>query len=252
MTSCRLPSSSSERLEASPEIRKTVCSPPAGSEMHHLVPLDGSVPVIQDAEVSGSGPRAYGTSLAAVGDVSGDGETDYAITSPDGPGAVYLFFGPLGMDLSPESADLVLTGEQGLANAYDSLPDLAGYSVASAGDLDDDGNQDLAVGAPGVNGSRTRDAVDPGAVYVLYGPLDAGEMSLSEADLEYRGTVEMDFVGASLVGGADLTGDGIDDLAIGATGYGTFDSTSGSSPGSLGSSNGEYTGAVFIVEGAPR
>ena len=83
-----------------------------------------------------------------------------------------------------------------------------GTAVLGAGDLNEDGWPDIAVGAP--------TAGDGGEVYVWYGPLDDLEATDS-ADLTfYAEEVGLD-AGASL-GAGDLDGDGVRDLVIGAPG----------------------------------
>ena len=151
-----------------------------------------------------------GASVAGVGDVNGDGVDDLAVGAPgedsagSGSGAVYVFYGPLAAgEVSLASADLKLTGEM--------EADAAGTSIAGVGDVNGDGVDDLAVGAPSANSST-------GSAYVLYGPLPIGEVSLSAADLKLTGEAPADETGHSVAGVGDVNGDGVDDLAVGASG----------------------------------
>ena len=90
-----------------------------------------------------------------------------------------------------------------------------GDALASiaAGDFNGDGNPDLALGAAFVDTSGGEDA---GSVYVFLGPLavSTGEVSVEDADIVLTGVVG-EQAGRSLASG-DITGDGIDDLVIGA------------------------------------
>jgi hypothetical protein len=167
-----------------------------------------------DVKLTGEASGDYaGASVSGVGDVSGDGIDDLAVgaTGESGTGAAYVVFGPLlPGETSLGDAELKLTGEVS--------GDSAGTYVGSAGDINSDGANDLAVGAPGddTNGSGS------GAVYVLFGPLLASvsEEGLADADLKLTGETFSDSVGVSFAGGEDLSGDGIDDLIVGSPGAG--------------------------------
>ena len=85
-------------------------------------------------------------------DVNGDDEVDLWVSAynrsdtEDGAGAVYLVLGPIpsgAIELS-DSSDLILHGED-LSGAF-------GYGLGSAGDVDDDGLDDVMIGAPGGGG----------------------------------------------------------------------------------------------------
>lgn len=89
----------------------------------------------------------YSTSL--IGDINGDGYADVAVGVPyydngnTDEGAVFVFYGSsLGVS---ESADW--TKEGGQDNAY------FGYAVSGAGDVNNDGYDDLLIGAPGHDGA---------------------------------------------------------------------------------------------------
>jgi hypothetical protein len=148
-------------------------------------------------------------SLAAVGDVDGDGYEDLLLGAPsdssagEEAGAAWLFAGPLAGSLGTGAARATLTGE--LAG------DRAGTAVAGAGDVNGDGLMDLLVGASYEDAAGT----SAGAGYLLLGPV-SGLASLSGADVKLHGERRSNLAGEALVGAGDLNGDGVADLAIGA------------------------------------
>ena len=160
---------------------------------------------------AGSGDA--GATLAAVGDVNGDGRADLLIGAPtysSSAGAAWLALGPLADDASlPVDAQAAFRGDTG-----GTFGDRAGAAVAGLGDIDGDGYDDLAVGAP-------VDDFFNGRVGAWGGGADA--------DLTTGGTLGsaplFSIVGGSgeLVGGAlstldDLDGDGRPEVVVG-TGY---------------------------------
>ncbi|MGI8775664.1 MAG: hypothetical protein ACR2KQ_11790 [Actinomycetota bacterium] len=107
-----------------------------------------------------------GYSLAPIGDFNNDGFGDLAIGAPrayavGGRGRVYILLGrksPMDVDLSSlqQSVEIVSSGSE----------DRFGYSIAGAGDLDQDGYDDFVVGAP--RASR-RGVPETGAAYIVWG-----------------------------------------------------------------------------------
>ncbi len=105
-------------------------------------------------------------------------------------------------------------GFTGLLGYYDHF----GWSVASLGDLDGDGVGDLAVGTPADDdGGPNR-----GAVWVLFLNTDGtvnSHQKLSDTQGGFAGILDnADWFGRSVASLGDLDGDGVGDLAVGASG----------------------------------
>jgi hypothetical protein len=172
----------------------------------------------------GAAPEDYaGFSASSAGDTDGDGDGDILVGAwgYDGGGTLsggaFLVRGPYVGNLNLSAADAILTGE--------AAGDLAGYSVASAGDTDLDGYGDVIIGAYGADGAAGRS-------YLVRGPLSS--ISLSAATAVFLGENTGDQSGAAVSSAGDTDGDGFADLLIGAY---THD---------YGGSN---TGAAYVVFG---
>lgn len=139
-----------------------------------------------------------GIRVDASPDVTGDGRPDLLVTAPglDGRGAVRVFdaaaSGALG---AGDAAASILGGSDGAI----------GEGLAACGDLDGDGQRDLAIGLPKGNAGR-------GGVWLVHGPVTGD----SQADAAYlvRGT-ELDVdTGYDVHCGGDFDGDGHADLVF--------------------------------------
>lgn len=114
--------------------------------------------------------------------------------------------------------------------------DQAGSSVASVGDVNDDGIEDMLVGAPGADPLGRSNA---GAAYIVLGGNTDAPVSLRQgADrvVQLAGARSGDRAGTSVAAAGDVNGDGIADLLIG-------------SPGSM--PNLIRQGNVYVVFGGP-
>ena len=180
-----------------------------------------------------------GMSVAALPDVNGDGYRDIAVGSPDtgihrpGEGNVAVLYGkPRGVHIN--LSDLWEAGYPYYFHIdFPALDDQhVGESVASVGDVTGDGWPDLAIGAPQADNNGLADS---GSVWIISGhlpPIDAGcsmhmvddscpwlRLKNLTAAQGYRidGAHAGDGLGSSLAGVGDQNGDGIADVAIGAS-----------------------------------
>ncbi|MEQ1507533.1 MAG: integrin alpha, partial [Myxococcota bacterium] len=103
-----------------------------------------------------------------------------------------------------------------------STDDWTATAVAAAGDVDNDGYADLILGAYGQGNDAT------GAVYLVHGPV-TGDLDLAQAAIKWTGESEDDWAGFAVAGGHDLTGDGHEDVVIGAR----YDDATGNSAGAV-------------------
>ncbi|WGM40739.1 cadherin domain-containing protein [Caulobacter sp. NIBR1757] len=166
-----------------------------------------------------------GLSAASAGDLNNDGLADLIIGAAGGDpggragaGEAYVLFGRTGgfaanVDLSS------LNGTNGFVLNGIDAGDFAGWSVARAGDLNNDGIDDIAVGALYGDPSGRGNA---GEVYILYGRGGGFGASVNLSSLSgatgfvISGGAAGDLTGHTVSAAGDVNADGIDDLLIGA------------------------------------
>ncbi len=155
----------------------------------------------------------FGSSLANLGDLDGDGIPDLAVGASNeaGGGALHILF--LKADGTVKAHTRIADGAGGLPagtlDEGDFFEDFFGSSCAALGDLDGDGVPELAVGA-----SQDEDLV--GAVHVLFLRRDGTVKSSGKIADGSGGPVPR--FGTSCAALGDLDGDGVPELAVGATG----------------------------------
>jgi hypothetical protein len=156
-----------------------------------------------------------GTSVAAAGDLNGDGVPDvlaglphytFKILNPQtefiSSGKAYVFSGKDGTVL----LTLIAPGPEENARV--------GYSVAGLGDINSDGKPDFVIGAPGKNiGVGEGGKTDVGVAYFFSGADGSLIRTVSDPDA----TINARF-GFAVANAGDVDGDGVADALIGAPG----------------------------------
>jgi len=163
----------------------------------------------------------FGQSVAAIGDVDGDGIGDIAIGAPGkatgilfNSGAVWIVL--LNANGTVKDQIKIAHGQNGFPSVL-AEEDFFGTSIAVLGDLNGDGINEIAVGAPGDDDGGT----NRGAFYVLFLSATGQVSSTQKVSYTTGGFNEYlnngdNFGYVSAVG--DLNNDGIIDLAVGAPG----------------------------------
>lgn len=169
----------------------------------------------------------FGYAVSHAGDVNGDGIDDIIVGAnrDNGAGdpfageydygAAYVIFGSTtGWPTNFKSSDI--DGTNGFALPGYRTLDRGGYSVAEAGDVNNDGFDDIIIG------NREIDtASEAGEAYIIYGSSTPFPASIDLQNLNgtngstFTGIGGGDFTGGSTNGAGDFNGDGIDDFIIG-------------------------------------
>jgi hypothetical protein len=177
-----------------------------------------------------NGASAYdrsGFSVSSAGDVNGDGFDDLIVGALNADangnvnsGASYVVFGKADGAAVNLSAIASGTSTLGFVMNGAAIYDRSGFSVSSAGDVNNDGLDDLIVGAKNADPNGT---FNGGASYVVFGKTDGTKVELSAIasgdgtkGFVINGAASNNRSGQSVSSAGDVNGDGFDDLIVGA------------------------------------
>ncbi|MBK9148020.1 MAG: FG-GAP repeat protein [Flavobacteriales bacterium] len=180
--------------------------------------------------------QQFGFSAVMDGDLNGDGYDDAIIGAPGyassiTAGRVYVYHGSYsGL---PSIATLTLNPTAGTS--------WFGNSVAYAGDVNNDGFDDVIIGAEGYSNGQANE----GRAYVYYGSA-AGLITAAPWTVESNQAGAN--LGSSVARAGDVNNDGYDDIIIGAEGYSNGQAGEGRSFVHLGSAAGVQAAAIWFAE----
>jgi len=173
-----------------------------------------------------------GGSVAAIGDVNDDNINDFAIgarvadpNAIDAAGETYIIFGRRSDNPFPQTLELTdLNGTEGLRIQGFQEDQRSGYSIAGGFDINGDKIDDIVIGAPRTD---LKGAEDVGEAYVVFGRRRTvafpATLSLDALDGTngFRISDEREYDGAarSVAIAADVNGDKLPDIIIGAGGF---------------------------------
>lgn len=191
------------------------------------------------SDSAGAAGDLLGYDVASLGDVNGDDIDDIIVSAPgkDGSGAAYVIYGRPTNPAIPFLGDvnvIPVVSAIGFKISGAADGDRLGFSVAGAGDVNNDGLGDIILGAPGAGGT--------GAAYVIYGAAGTSRGTIELASFDpgdgfvITGIDGGDQAGFSVAGAGDVNGDNFDDVIVGA-------------PGPTDSDLGVQSGEAYVVFG---
>ena len=193
-----------------------------------------------DAEIQSNQADAHlGRSVAAAGDVNGDGYADVIVGAPaygqgqgsNGEGTAFVFLGSangIAANGTPNNADSRIQANQNGA--------ALGQSVAGAGDVNGDGYADVIVGAYQFDAGESNEGVAFIYLGSSVGIIASGDPGNADTQLE-SGQVDAR-LGGSVAGAGDVNGDGYADVIVGANLYDGGQNNEGGAFVYLGSASG--------------
>jgi len=155
-----------------------------------------------------------GNSVSCAGDVNGDGFSDVIFGSPYWPPPP----DHSGNSLESNGRVSVIYGSStGTLNGWGAVGEVShssfGYSVSTAGDVNNDGYSDVIIGSPSYYGSSST----TGKVYVYFGSSTGLQSDPAwTMDRQYNSNYQVDGFGRSVSTAGDINADGYSDIVIGA------------------------------------
>jgi hypothetical protein len=194
---------------------------------------------------NGKAGSRFGSAVSGAGDVNGDGFDDIIVGAED----YKLNFDGYTGEPKSGAAFLYLGSEDGLSETPDWIvyAEAAaisfGFSVGSAGDVNDDGFDDIIIGAPYYESSSEQN--NEGKVYVYLGSeTGPGE----DPDWIYECNLPNSSCGYAVNAAGDVNGDGYDDVVVGTPHYDNLETNEGAVLLFYGSADGPSAWANWIAD----
>ena len=181
----------------------------------NVYPIAGNYAFQIDGEAS---ENYFGSQISRGGDINGDGYSDFVISAfyqgTQKNGKAYVIKGSPSI-ISGTTYNGSSIGDIGFSIAGEGNYNYFGTGVDIVGDMNGDGYDDIAIGAPSFNNQT-------GKVYVIYGKSGLSSVTLStlgssgsDGFVLYNSTKL--YLGNSVKYAGDINGDGYDDLLITST-----------------------------------
>ena len=220
-------------------IEPTLGGAPAAGEIYIMFMNTDGTPksTVEIDKTTANGPSGagghFGSDIANIGDLNGDGVNDLAVGNygDTGGGSAHIIF--MNTDGTPKSSVEINSSTTNGPTIDDE--DRFGRSVENIGDLNGDGVNDLAVGAEYDDMDENGNASggdNRGAIHIMFMNTDGTPKSTVEINSSTANGPTIgddDLFGASLANIGDLNGDGVNDIASGTQ----FDDEGGSNRGAV-------------------
>lgn len=186
-----------------------------------------SVPGLLIIDATNQTGQQFDINVGFAGDVNNDGGDDIIIGIPGADadtvtdvGQTLILFGSNTL-MGVLSTDQIGNTIPGAVLKGINMDDLSGVSVDSAGDVNNDGVDDVVIGA-NLADTSTVNGINSGQAYVVFGGNQLnGALSLSDIGgslpgLIMNGVANGDNTGFSVAGTGDINNDAIDDVIVGS------------------------------------
>ncbi|WP_198553859.1 HYR domain-containing protein [Tenacibaculum sp. Bg11-29] len=183
--------------------------------------LDGTDGFKIHNDIPNGGSQYSGYQVSTAGDINNDGIDDLMFSDPfrrnplgSELGTIYVVFGKT-TGFLPVFNLSNINGTNGFVFLGTDAYDQSGKSIDSAGDINNDGINDIIIGA-----STGRGTNNSGTCYVIYGKTGSFPALVRGSDLNgtngfiIKGDTDGEQIGYGVVGLGDVNGDGIDDLGF--------------------------------------